>query len=322
MIAYRLGRTAALLIAMSLAATACSKTEDARLTESDHATEAANGNKAPKGDFARDYRGKIGDKSEVGMHLERSGDAISGTYFYASIGADLSLHGKIGGQKITLDESIGSKKTGAFELAFTDSGGLAGQWKSPDGKRVLPVELSEGHIERKRAPAQAAVDEVPKGTPIKPVAAAELAEFKDRYAKALASGAVKVPLWDDQVVYLADINNDGDEDYVVTSEGQGTMRLDYLSGVFAKDGDGLRLIEVPSEIPSYFAEDFLTKTDQGTLLNFRRILLDPHGGTMTGATYTGNCLVQGETRQVWKWSGKTMNVVFKKTIQSDCAKKK
>lgn len=91
--------------------------------------------------FDRGLTGTIG-RAGVFVHLARTGDDLAGTYFYANVGADLSLKGTVRGTAITLDEAVAGKSTGTITGECQAGGAIAGTWTSPDRSRTLPVALA------------------------------------------------------------------------------------------------------------------------------------------------------------------------------------
>src|SRR5436190_17418493 len=59
------------------------------------------------------YRGSIGN-SHIQMRLTFSGNQVSGTYAYDSVGQDLKLTGHLNNGGLELTEMSGKQKTGKF----------------------------------------------------------------------------------------------------------------------------------------------------------------------------------------------------------------
>ena len=95
------------------------------------------------------YRGSIGNK-HIEMRLNRSGNKVTGKYFYDQFKQDLPLEGAYDAKgKLELLEGSGKQKTGKFvcqaesETPDTD---LECEWSRPDGTRKSLVFLVEQSI--------------------------------------------------------------------------------------------------------------------------------------------------------------------------------
>lgn len=99
------------------------------------------------------FRGTLGatGKLSIQMRLRREGDKLAGSYFYETVGKDLSLRGTIdaaGNFQLQEFDAAGAQ-TGLFKGQWkgpdcedcTDS--LAGKWTRPDGTRPLEFVLGE-----------------------------------------------------------------------------------------------------------------------------------------------------------------------------------
>ena len=97
------------------------------------------------------FRGTLGGKVAIQARLRREGERLAGSYFYETIGKDLSLRGTIDAAgDFTLEEfDAAGAKTGIFKGAWkgpqcdecVDT--LTGKWTRPDGTRPLEFTLSE-----------------------------------------------------------------------------------------------------------------------------------------------------------------------------------
>ncbi|WP_230944764.1 XAC2610-related protein [Burkholderia stagnalis] len=106
--------------------------------------------------WTREWSGTVGTK-RVEVALTRTGDAVSGSYCYLPCTLDkrnrLTLEGKFDAQRTQLAErDIGARSnpdraTGRWDLSALDET-AAGTWHSPDGKRTLPVALSQSHVDK------------------------------------------------------------------------------------------------------------------------------------------------------------------------------
>src|SRR5688500_6043050 len=89
------------------------------------------------------FKGSIGSSLDLQMKLVRTGDQLSGSYFYQRIGTRINLRGKIEPNgTFVLDEfDQAGKQTGIFKgLWGLDSqdgmASLAGLWSKPEEKSV------------------------------------------------------------------------------------------------------------------------------------------------------------------------------------------
>lgn len=103
-------------------------------------------------DESKSFRGTLG-KYRVQMSLRRTGDALSGSYFYEHVrGGRLRLEGALeGGGRFTLREfDPTGAQTGLFKGTW-ESGdesevSLSGEWSRPDGTRQTEFSLSETYV--------------------------------------------------------------------------------------------------------------------------------------------------------------------------------
>ncbi|HEV7889602.1 MAG TPA: DUF3298 domain-containing protein [Pyrinomonadaceae bacterium] len=72
------------------------------------------------------FRGTLGapGKLAIQMRLRREGDKLAGSYFYETVGKDLSLRGTI--------DAAGNFQLQEFDAAGTQTGVFKGQWKGPE----------------------------------------------------------------------------------------------------------------------------------------------------------------------------------------------
>ena len=99
------------------------------------------------GDFYRRYGGTIAGQPVV-VHLQRSGNTLSGTYYYTRQGKAISLSNS---EDTTNDENYllteippGGGSDGYAHWYLEPEGGkLNGKWTSADGKKEYPVILTE-----------------------------------------------------------------------------------------------------------------------------------------------------------------------------------
>ncbi|RQR53775.1 nitrite reductase [Burkholderia sp. Bp9125] len=106
--------------------------------------------------WMHEWSGTIGTK-RVEVSLTRTGDTVSGTYCYLPCTLDkrnrLRLEGKLDAQRAQLSErDIGARSnpqraTGRWDMRSLDET-ATGTWLSPDGKRALPIALSQSHTDK------------------------------------------------------------------------------------------------------------------------------------------------------------------------------
>ncbi len=89
------------------------------------------------------YEGRVG-KSEVQMCLKQEGDSLYGTYFYKRNKQDIQLSGKIEGRRHIINEFVGGKNTGTFQMELWEYDGnlsFAGTWSNR--KKSFKVNLED-----------------------------------------------------------------------------------------------------------------------------------------------------------------------------------
>src|SRR5438552_358035 len=104
----KLGRTLVFSLFTLLAGCASSSSED----DVGDGTENAIGASV----LAREYQGTV-KGAKVMMRLAVSGGNVTGSYFYVgqiTKGETIALKGRISGNRLSLDETVGAKKTGSF----------------------------------------------------------------------------------------------------------------------------------------------------------------------------------------------------------------
>lgn len=109
-----------------------------------------------------DYLGDLDGKTVIGLTLhQRSGDKVTGSYFYKKYLKDIPLSGEFTGERdLVLRESdADGKPAGTFTLRFAESDPrhkrtgdtltvdvLTGKWTSADGSKTYPVYLALSQI--------------------------------------------------------------------------------------------------------------------------------------------------------------------------------
>ena len=89
------------------------------------------------------FTGLIGNELKIEIKLERTGNKLSGSYFYFKSGKrQIHLLGTIDGESgFNLKEIFKGKNIGVFRGKVLSSGGIEGEWSTLDMKKVLPFTL-------------------------------------------------------------------------------------------------------------------------------------------------------------------------------------
>ncbi|MGO8998115.1 MAG: lysozyme inhibitor LprI family protein [Polyangiaceae bacterium] len=91
-----------------------------------------------------DYRGTLGDRTSIALHLVRSGDTLEGSYVYTSVGHPIALTGAMDPSgDVVLREGVEPRSTGTFRLKL-DGPDLVGTWANPAGDKTFRLRLSPG----------------------------------------------------------------------------------------------------------------------------------------------------------------------------------
>jgi len=94
-------------------------------------------------DFNKTFAGFINNKYGIRMTLRRTGNSLSGTYFYTRHNINITLNGTIDeNQNVELygyDE--GGTMIDVFKGQLSSSSSLEGMWSKPDGSKSLPFDL-------------------------------------------------------------------------------------------------------------------------------------------------------------------------------------
>ena len=91
---------------------------------------------------AHDYRGTLGTKTAIALHLDRFATTAVGSYVYTSVGVPIGFSGTLdsaGG--LVLTESVQGKSTGTLRLAVSGDD-LVGTWTGASASKTFPVRLS------------------------------------------------------------------------------------------------------------------------------------------------------------------------------------
>jgi hypothetical protein len=131
-----------------LAALGCSRSSKQEVAQStapeaapaDAQTASADAAPSELAEGMHDYRGMLGSRTQLAMHLERSGGAVHGWYLYVAIGKPIALDGTIDGAgAVTLTEKVDGKTTGALHLTPAKGDAFGGEWTSPTGGKKIAV---------------------------------------------------------------------------------------------------------------------------------------------------------------------------------------
>lgn len=95
-------------------------------------------------DFKKNFEGSINNKYQITMTLTKTGNVLSGSYVYASMGNSFNLAGTIDeGGTIVLNEYSGSNVLqGIFNGTYRPEG-ISGTWQKPNSDKLMPFLLTE-----------------------------------------------------------------------------------------------------------------------------------------------------------------------------------
>lgn len=98
-------------------------------------------------DFVKTFEGKLDNKYEVMMKITANNGVINGTYYYKSVGKDLTVKGNIDSRgNVSLDEyDEKGNLTGTFEGTMINGNKIEGTWKKPNGNNSMPFYLIESN---------------------------------------------------------------------------------------------------------------------------------------------------------------------------------
>lgn len=103
---------------------------------------------SPPPALADAYSGTVEPDLRITMRLALApgGNAVTGSYFYESRGADLALSGDLDAQgHLALAETAAGKTTGTFRGTLAPSGELEGTWDGAAGRRVFHLDPIARH---------------------------------------------------------------------------------------------------------------------------------------------------------------------------------
>jgi len=95
-------------------------------------------------DFKKSYEGSINNKYQITMNLTKTGNVLSGSYAYATIGTAIKVAGTIDEKgSIVLNEySDSDKLLGTFNGTYRPEG-ISGNWNRANSDKLMPFLLTE-----------------------------------------------------------------------------------------------------------------------------------------------------------------------------------
>jgi hypothetical protein len=135
------------LFLMLLSLVGCSKPDSANVSTNTNGN--ASGQTAQKAslngsaNFSKTFEGAINNEYQIQMSLQRSGEDLSGNYFYTKHKTDIQIKGTIDGQdNFTLNEFDGKgNQTGVFKGKLISGSEMEGIWSKPNGDKSMPFAL-------------------------------------------------------------------------------------------------------------------------------------------------------------------------------------
>jgi hypothetical protein len=125
----------------------CSKPDSANLSTNTNgnATSQAvqKASNTGSADFSKTFEGAINNEYQIQMSLQRSGQELSGSYFYTKHKTDIQIKGTIDGQdNFTINEFDGKgNQTGVFKGRLISGSEMEGTWSKPNGDKSMPFAL-------------------------------------------------------------------------------------------------------------------------------------------------------------------------------------
>lgn len=311
----------------------------------DAASTAAPSANAGPSQFDRHYAGTLGESAAATMHLVRDGEKLSGTYTYVKIGKPIALSGTVAADgRFAMQESVDGKATGEFKGNFGADGALAGTWAMPDGSKSLPFKFAESNAPvpaptptpsastSTSAPAAGkAVEPATKdgfvdflvklaksnGAPVTREEATK--DYDGFFASEYSPGSVERKIAFEKKykfdgfnsngvsLYVADVNNDGTDDYALTDINSVSSHNQRLVAVYTPQGDKLKSVSLPNAAPLnraiyHFGAPFLSVDGEGTTMRFLELKMGPGGRPMD--------LLPGATSR-YLWKGTTFKLLDK-----------
>lgn len=132
------------LILGALFLASCESKKDKSLADSLAADSLKASQKIDIPDFKKSYEGSINNKYQITMTLTKTGNVLSGSYAYATIGTPIKVAGTIdeSGSIILNEYSESDKLLGTFNGTYRPEG-ISGNWNRANSDKLLPFLLTE-----------------------------------------------------------------------------------------------------------------------------------------------------------------------------------
>jgi hypothetical protein len=132
------------LILGSLFWASCESRKDKSLADSLAADSLKAGQMIEIPDFKKSYEGSINNKYQITMNLTKTGNVLSGSYAYATIGTPIKVAGTIDekGSIILNEYSDSDKLLGTFNGTYRPEG-ISGNWNRANSDKLMPFLLTE-----------------------------------------------------------------------------------------------------------------------------------------------------------------------------------
>jgi hypothetical protein len=132
------------IILISIFLASCESKKDTSLTDSLSSDSLKAGQTLIIPDFKKSYEGSINNKYQINMNLTKTGNVLSGSYSYATIGTAIKVAGSIDDKgSIVLNEYSDSEKLlGTFNGNYRPEG-ISGNWNRANSDKLLPFLLTE-----------------------------------------------------------------------------------------------------------------------------------------------------------------------------------
>ena len=124
--------------------TSCESKKDKSLTDSLAADSLKASQKIDIPDFKKSYEGSINNKYQITMTLTKTGNVLSGSYAYATIGTAIKVAGTIDdtGSIVLNEYSDSDKLLGTFNGTYRPEG-ISGNWNRANSDKLMPFLLTE-----------------------------------------------------------------------------------------------------------------------------------------------------------------------------------
>lgn len=122
----------------------CESKKDQSLADSLAADSLKSSQKLAISDFKKSYEGSINNKYQITMTLTKTGNVLSGSYAYATIGTSIKVAGTIdeNGAIVLNEYSDSDKLLGTFNGTYRAEG-ISGNWNRANSDKLLPFLLTE-----------------------------------------------------------------------------------------------------------------------------------------------------------------------------------